>query len=85
MEKESHKTIKELLSDKGGEYDSKFFANFCKYHGIKRQFISIYTPQQNGIVERKNITLMDMARSMLKEKNFKMNFGVKQLHVQYIY
>ena len=43
--------------------------DFCKYYGIKRQFIARYTPQQNGVAERKNQTIMNIARSMMKEKH----------------
>ena len=68
-EKESNKFIKVLRSDGGGEYMSNEFMDFCKYHGIKRQFSAHYTPQQNGVVERKNQTIMNMARSMMKEKH----------------
>ena len=52
-EKESNRFIKILRSDGGGEYMSNEFMDFGKYHGIKRQFTARYTPQQNGIVERK--------------------------------
>ena len=48
-EKESNKFIKVLRSDGGGEYMSNEFMDFCKYHGIKRQFTARYTPQQNGV------------------------------------
>ena len=48
---------------------SNEFMDFCKYHGIKRQIIACYTPQQNGVAERKNRTIMNMARSMMKEKH----------------
>jgi transposase InsO family protein len=43
-------------------------------HGIKRQFTTRYTPQQNGVAERKNRTIMNMARSMLKEKHLSNDF-----------
>lgn len=39
---------------------------FCDDMGIKRQLTAPYTPQQNGVVERRNRTLMEMARSILK-------------------
>jgi transposase InsO family protein len=42
---------------------------YCDDKGIKHEFSSKYTPEQNGIVERKNRTLIDMARSMLAEYN----------------
>ena len=61
VEKESNIFIKVLRSDGGGEYMSNEFMDFCKYHGIKRQFTARCTPQQNGVAERKNRTIMDMA------------------------
>ena len=43
--------------------------DFCKYYGIKRHFTALYTPQQNGVAQRKNRTIMNMAQSMMKEKH----------------
>jgi transposase InsO family protein len=57
-----------LRTDRGGEYISNEFQSFCKESGIRKQFTARYTPQQNGVAERKNRTIMEMARSMLKEK-----------------
>ena len=68
-EKESNGFIKVLRLDGGGDYISNEFMEFCKYHGIKRQITTRYTPQQNGVAERKNQTIMNMARSMMKEKH----------------
>jgi hypothetical protein len=48
--------IKCLRSNNGGEFTSKEFMDFCSEHGIKRQFSAARTPQQNGVVERKNRT-----------------------------
>ena len=45
--------------------------------GIKQQFTTAYTPQQNGIAERKNRTILDMTRIMLKEKCLPKNFWVE--------
>jgi transposase InsO family protein len=67
-EKQSGKYIKALSLDGGGEYNSNEFSNFCKSQGIIMQTTTMYTPQQNGVVERKNQTIMNMARSLLKEK-----------------
>jgi len=39
--------------------------DFCENHGIKRKFSAARTPQKNGVVERKNITVIKMARTML--------------------
>jgi transposase InsO family protein len=62
------KYIKFLRSDGGGEYNSNEFSNFCKSQGIIMQTTTRYTPQQNGVAERKNQTIMNMAISLLKEK-----------------
>ena len=45
-----------------------------KKNGIKQQFTTAYTPQQNGIAKRKNWTILDMTRTMLKEKCLSKNF-----------
>eukprot|EP00253_Pinus_taeda_P025032 PITA_25032 len=58
-----------LRTNRGGEYISKEFLQFCRENGIHKQFTARYTPQQNGVAERKNRTIMDMARSMLKAKH----------------
>ncbi|KAK8938725.1 hypothetical protein KSP39_PZI011095 [Platanthera zijinensis] len=67
-EKESGQPLKVLRTDRGGEYTSRLFDNFCKENGISHQLTAAYSPQQNGVVERKNLTIMNMARSMVKEK-----------------
>ena len=49
----------------GGEFTSKEFDEFCKVHGIEREFSAARTPKQNGVVERRNRTVQEMARTML--------------------
>lgn len=56
--------------NKGDEYVSNEFLNFCKTHGIHKQFTTQYTPQQNGATERKNITIMEMEHNMMEENQF---------------
>eukprot|EP00253_Pinus_taeda_P026732 PITA_26732 len=58
-----------LRTDNGGQFCSSAFSNFCDTHGIKCQFTTPYTPQQNSVVERRNRTVVEMARSMLQHKN----------------
>ena len=65
METETGEKIKCLRTDRGGEYTSSEFSAFCKEQGIRRQLTTAYTPQQNGVAERKNRTVMNMVRSML--------------------
>ena len=57
--------IKQLRSDRGGEYLSGEFKSYLAQEGIISQLSSPGTPQQNGVSERRNITLLDMVRSML--------------------
>jgi transposase InsO family protein len=56
VENEMDSRIKCLRSDNGGEFTSKEFMDYYNNHGIKRQFFVARTPQQNGVVERKNRT-----------------------------
>jgi transposase InsO family protein len=59
--------IKKIRRDNGTEFRNSQIEGFLEEEGIKHEFSSPYTPQQNGVVERKNITLLDMARTMLDE------------------
>jgi transposase InsO family protein len=59
--------IKKIRSDNGTEFKNSQIEGFLEEDGIKHEFSSPYTPQQNSIVERKNRTLLDMARIMLDE------------------
>jgi hypothetical protein len=61
VENEMDSKIKCLRSDNGGEFTSKEFMDYCNNHGIKMQFYVARTPQQNGVVERKNRTVQEMA------------------------
>ena len=54
-----------LRTDKGGEFYGNEFEEFCKKCGIARKKTTPYTPQQNGVSERMNSTLMEKERSML--------------------
>jgi hypothetical protein len=59
------KTPKVIRSDRGGEYVNEVLTRFFKNEGITPQFTVPYTPQQNGVAERKNRYLTEMTRSML--------------------
>ena len=64
VENQLGKTIKIVRSDRGGEYDARF-EEFCSKHGIIYQTTAPYSPQSNGVVERKNRTLKQMMNAML--------------------
>ena len=57
-EAEIKRKLKCARSDRGGEFLSKEFNLYCEENGILRQLTSPYTPQQNGVVERRNRTVM---------------------------
>jgi hypothetical protein len=59
--------IKKLRSNNGTEFKNSKIEGFLEDEGIKHEFSSPYTPQKNGVVERKNRSLLDMARTMLDE------------------
>ena len=63
-------TIKRVRSDNGSKFKNTRIDELCDEFGIRHQFSTKYTPQSNGLVESKNRTLIDMARSMLSESIF---------------
>ncbi|WVZ89499.1 hypothetical protein U9M48_035893 [Paspalum notatum var. saurae] len=67
LRNESHKAMRAIHSDNGGEFKNSRFENFCRDLGLEHQFSSPYTPPQNGVVERNNRTLVEMAQTMLDE------------------
>ena len=70
----SEEDVKVLRSDNGGEYTSNSFAKFCTEKGISHQFTVPYCPQQNGVAERMNRTIMEGARSMLCHAKLPLEF-----------
>lgn len=66
VETQSKKKIKAIRSDRGSEYASQEFTQFLEETCIQRQLTVSYTPQQNELVVRRNRTLLEMARYMLK-------------------
>ena len=66
VEKRTGLKLKTFRTDRGGEFTSTEFNTFCDENGIIRHLTAPYTPQQNGVVERRNRTLMEMTRSLLK-------------------
>jgi transposase InsO family protein len=56
--------IKNIRSDNGTEFKNTHVEDFLNEEGIKHEFLAPYTSQQNGVAERKNRTLIEMARTM---------------------
>ncbi|GJV56073.1 retrotransposon protein, putative, ty1-copia subclass [Tanacetum coccineum] len=74
VENQLGKTIKSLCSDRGGEYISQEFLDHLKEHVIIAHRTPPYMPQHNGVSERRNITLLDMVRSMMSQTTLPKSF-----------
>jgi hypothetical protein len=73
--------IKRVRSDNGSEFKNTRIDELCDDFEIRHQFSAKYTPQSNGLVERKNRTLIDMARSMLSEYNVSQSFWAEAINM----
>lgn len=71
--------LKSLRTDNGGEYISSEFCKYRNINGIVHQTTIPYTPQQNGVAERMNRTLLNHARAMLQSKNLNKSFWAEAL------
>ena len=71
---EANENVVKLRSDNGGEYTSHEFTNYCKERGISHEFTNPYTPEQNGVSERLNRTLIESARSMMYHAKLPLKF-----------
>ena len=78
-ENQLEKKIKILRSDRGGEYFPIEFTGFCEENGLIHQTSAFYTPQQNGLAERKNRTLVDMINAMLMHAKLPTNLWEETL------
>ena len=86
VENRKDKRIKVLRSDRGGEYFSQEFTNYCEEIGLIHQRSAFYTPQQNGLAERKNRTLVDMLNAMIISTRLPFNlWGETLLTACYVY
>jgi len=63
-----------IRSDHGGEFQNEKFEHFCEKHGINHNFSAPRTPQRKDVVERKNKSLEELARTMLNENSLPMYF-----------
>ncbi|KAL0391272.1 UNVERIFIED_CONTAM: Copia protein [Sesamum latifolium] len=74
VENQREVNLKVFRTDRGREYLSEQFKQICEDKGIIRQLTIPYTPQQNGVAERRNRTLLEMARSMMAQANLPISF-----------
>ncbi|CAA7051603.1 unnamed protein product [Microthlaspi erraticum] len=73
-------SIKRIRSDHGGEFQNEAMKNFCNEQGIAHQFSAPRTPQMNGVVDRKNRTLQEMARAMIHGGNIPVKFWAEAIN-----
>src|SRR3954451_1344726 len=73
-------SLKHVRSDNGTEFKNTNIVDFLDEYGFTHEFSVAYTPQQNGVVERKNRTLIEMARTMLVEYKTPIRFWAKAIN-----
>ncbi|GJT89959.1 putative ribonuclease H-like domain-containing protein [Tanacetum coccineum] len=67
IQNQLNQKVKTIRCDNGTEFKNRDFIEFCGSKGIKREYSNARTPQQNGVAERKNRTLIEAARTMLAD------------------
>ena len=80
LQREKDGYVIRIRSDHGKEFENYKFAEFCSSEGINHEFSSPITPQQNGIVERKNRTLQESARAMIHAKKLPYHFWAEAMN-----
>jgi len=90
VERQLDRKVKVVKSDRRGEYYERYdesgqhpgpFAKFLEKRGICAQYTMLDTPQQNGVSERRNRTLMDMVRSMLSNSSLPVSLWMYALKI----
>jgi transposase InsO family protein len=73
--------LKAICSDNGTKFRNASFNQFCLNHGVDQQFSAPHVPQQNGVIEQKNRTLVEMARTMLDEHRTPIRFWANTISI----
>lgn len=80
IEVEAGLPVRIIRSDNGTEFKNAYLNQFCTEKGISRQYSAPRTPQQNGVVERKNRTLVEAARTMISQSNLPTYFWAEAIN-----
>lgn len=80
VENQVNKKLKAIRSDNGGEYINYNFQNFLKANGIRHQTTTPHSPQQNGVAERANRSIMEKARCLLQEAGLGKEFWAEAVN-----
>jgi transposase InsO family protein len=68
VETECGRKLRVLYTDNDGEFTVAEFALYCANEGVQHHYSTSYNPQQNGVVERRNQTVVGMAQALLKQR-----------------
>ena len=79
-ENQSKCKMQVIRSNNGTKYTSEKFNKFCEDAGIEHQLTTPYTPQQNGVVEKKNRRLMEIKSCLLHDKGLPKEFWAEATH-----
>ncbi|GKF72262.1 putative ribonuclease H-like domain-containing protein, partial [Tanacetum coccineum] len=80
IENQLNQKVKTIRCDNGTEFKNSDVIEFCRLKGIKREYSNARTPQQNGVAERKNMTLIEAARTMLADSFLPNTFWAEALN-----
>ncbi|KAJ9567388.1 LOW QUALITY PROTEIN: hypothetical protein OSB04_003354 [Centaurea solstitialis] len=80
MENKTNLRVKVIRSDNGTEFKNADLNSFCEEKGIERQYSAPRTPQQNGVAERRNRTLIEAARTMLVDSKLPITFWAEAVN-----
>ena len=75
--------IASIRSDHGGRFENKYFELFCDENGIEYNFSAPRIPQQNGVVERKNRSLEELAKTLLNDTNLPKYFWAEAVNTAF--
>ncbi|GJU16118.1 putative ribonuclease H-like domain-containing protein [Tanacetum coccineum] len=80
IENQLNQKVKIIRSDNGTEFKNRVMLEFCGEKGIKQEFSNARTPQQNGVAERMNRTLIEAARTMLADSHLPTTFWAEAVN-----
>ncbi|KAI3758596.1 hypothetical protein L6452_06163 [Arctium lappa] len=83
MEVLNNLTVRSIRSDHGTEFKNSSLNNFFENKGISHNFSSVRTPQQNGVAERRNRTIIEAARLMLSDSHLPTQFWAEAVNTAY--
>jgi len=78
-ENQTEKKIKTVISDNGGEFKNIHFEDLCRKRGITHHFSPAYTPQNNGVAERSNRSIIDKAKCLFAQANLSPRFWAEAI------